>query len=153
MSNPFFDHDEDELKPQLPPETIVINGARKSSQYVVISPSAEREPVRDALMLEVFLSTSIPPKTLTILTKLLNDRAVQTEQILAQMTKKAEPPAENKTDSLGFSPPLSEDEIAAFKEMEDLIQQLIDPETKSDSEEKKKPKRGRKPKRAKDEGE
>jgi len=146
MTNPFFDHDEEEdMRPQLPPETLVINGSRKSGQYVVVSQAAEKDPVRDALMLEVFLSTNLPNKTLVILAKLLADRMAQNEQLMAQLTRKPPEEPKKEQDSYGFSPPLTDEEKEFLKEVDEVIREAFERE-KSD-ETKPPKKRGRKPKK------
>jgi len=65
----------DDDTPKFPlADTCIIRGDRKSPQMVMVTNTAEHSPYRDAALLEVILSTSLPKETLILLSGFLYNR-------------------------------------------------------------------------------
>jgi len=80
MSNPFLDVEEEGgISVNLPPEFISVFGNRESVQLLGFTSTVVQNSTRDALMLEVFLTTTLPRDTLGLLISLLNHRWLEVE--------------------------------------------------------------------------
>lgn len=65
----------DDDAPKFPlADTCIIRGDRKAPQMVMVTNTAEHSPRRDAALLEVILSTSLPQETLVLLAGFLYNR-------------------------------------------------------------------------------
>jgi len=63
-------------------DVITLSGVRQKSTVVNIEKTTESNPYRDAVVLEAFLSTALPEKTVVILTQLLYKRNIEPHTVL-----------------------------------------------------------------------
>lgn len=67
MPNPFLPDEDDDrgaVVAALPAEFLLVGGAREHTQMVCLSPTAEIDPLRDALVLDAVLSSALPEETM-----------------------------------------------------------------------------------------
>ena len=96
MSHPFFPDEREEMGRVSPSnsnyELLIIRSNRPSNQIVYVSSTAPMDDMRDALVLETMLTTTLPASTLKILHNLLNQRMAALVPPTKSEAKEVEPP-------------------------------------------------------------